>query len=166
MSRPIMPVTPLGIEECMCPSRPKGRTEAARSPHRLRDRRTGCIDGGRGLGRWYFAADLVGSLAFALGSQPTGPNARHGGRCSPVVQDHVHCDRAKRSAGHPDAKVSQEASRRRPHSLHCLRNLVERCFNKLKNARRVATRYDKTAESFLGFIDITSIRLWLRHLST
>lgn len=50
--------------------------------------------------------------------------------------------------------------------LYRLRNLVERCFNKLKNARRVATRYDKTAESFLGFIDITSIRLWLRHLST
>ena len=46
------------------------------------------------------------------------------------------------------------------------RNLIERCFNKLKNARRVATRYDKTAESFLGFIDITSIRLSLRHLST
>lgn len=51
-------------------------------------------------------------------------------------------------------------------SLYRLRNLVERCFNKLKNARRVATRYDKTAESFLGFVDITSIRLWLRHLST
>lgn len=50
--------------------------------------------------------------------------------------------------------------------LYRLRNLVESCFNKLKNARRVATRYDKTAESFLGFIDITSIRLWLRHLST
>jgi transposase len=51
-------------------------------------------------------------------------------------------------------------------SLYKLRNLVERCFNKLKNARRVATRYDKTAESFLGFINITSIRLWLRYLST
>lgn len=51
-------------------------------------------------------------------------------------------------------------------SLYRLRKLVERCFNKLKNARRVATRYDKTAESFLGFVDITSIRLWLRHLST
>lgn len=50
-------------------------------------------------------------------------------------------------------------------SLYRLRNLVERCFNKLKNARRVATRYEKTAESFPGFIDITSIRLWLRHLS-
>ncbi len=35
-------------------------------------------------------------------------------------------------------------------SLYRLRNLVERCFNKLKNARRVATRYDKTAESFLA----------------
>lgn len=51
-------------------------------------------------------------------------------------------------------------------SLYRLRNVIERCFNKLKNARRVATRYDRTAESFLGFIDITSIRLWLRHLST
>jgi transposase len=51
-------------------------------------------------------------------------------------------------------------------TLYRLRNLVERCFNKLKNARRVATRYDKTANSFMGFIDITSIRLWLRHLST
>ena len=48
-------------------------------------------------------------------------------------------------------------------SLYRLRNLVERCFNKLKNARRVAARYDKTPESF---IDITSIRLWIRHLST
>lgn len=51
-------------------------------------------------------------------------------------------------------------------TLYRLRTLVERCFNKLKNARRVATRYDKTAESFPGCIDITSIRLWLRHLST
>ncbi len=51
-------------------------------------------------------------------------------------------------------------------SLYRLRNLVERCFNKLKNARRVATRYDKTAERFIGFIDITSIRLWVRHLLT
>ena len=50
--------------------------------------------------------------------------------------------------------------------LGLIGNLVERCFNKLKNARRVATRYDKTAETFLGFIDITSIRLWVRLLST
>lgn len=51
-------------------------------------------------------------------------------------------------------------------SLYRVRNLVERRFNELKNARRVATRYDKTVESFLDFIDITSIHLWVRHLST
>ena len=45
------------------------------------------------------------------------------------------------------------------------RNPVERCRIKLKNAKRVASRYDKTAERFLGFIDITAIRFWLRHLS-
>ena len=37
--------------------------------------------------------------------------------------------------------------------------MVERCFNKLKNARCLATRYDKTADSYLGFIYNVSIRL-------
>ncbi|WP_414896722.1 IS5 family transposase [Rhodovulum sp. YEN HP10] len=46
------------------------------------------------------------------------------------------------------------------------RNPVERCFNKSKNARRAATRCDRTAERFVAFVDITSIRPWLRHLAT
>lgn len=51
-------------------------------------------------------------------------------------------------------------------TIYTLRNMVERCFNNMKNSRRLATRYDKTADSFLGFIDIACIRLSLRHLST
>ncbi len=47
-------------------------------------------------------------------------------------------------------------------AVYALRNMVERCFNKLKNARRLATRYDKTADSYLGFVHIVSIRLWMR----
>jgi transposase len=47
--------------------------------------------------------------------------------------------------------------------IYALRNMIERCFNKLKNARRLATRYDKTADSYLGFVHIISIRLWVRH---
>ncbi|CAM4128652.1 Transposase DDE domain-containing protein [Palleronia rufa] len=47
-------------------------------------------------------------------------------------------------------------------TLYTLRNLVERCSGKLKNSRRVATRYDKTAASFLGFVDVACIRLWTR----
>ena len=47
--------------------------------------------------------------------------------------------------------------------IHSLRNLVERCFSKLKHSRRLATRYDKTADSFLGFVLLASIRMWIRH---
>ena len=47
--------------------------------------------------------------------------------------------------------------------LYALRNLVERCFSKLKHSRRLATRYDKTPDSDLGFILVASIRLWVRH---
>ncbi len=36
------------------------------------------------------------------------------------------------------------------------RNLIERLFNKLKNWRRVATRYDKSKESYLGFVSSPS----------
>ena len=47
--------------------------------------------------------------------------------------------------------------------VYALRNIVERCFSKLKHSRRLATRYDKTADSFLGFVLVASIRLWIRH---
>lgn len=41
------------------------------------------------------------------------------------------------------------------------RNLIERLFNQLKNWRRVSTRYDKTAESYLDFVALASVKLWL-----
>lgn len=50
--------------------------------------------------------------------------------------------------------------------VYALRNRIERRINRLKNARRLATLYDKTATSYLGFIEIISARLWFRHLST
>jgi len=40
--------------------------------------------------------------------------------------------------------------------IYALRNLVERCFSKLKHSRRLATRYDKTADSYLGFVLVAS----------
>ena len=50
-----------------------------------------------------------------------------------------------------------------PH-LYRARNLVERFFNKIKQCRRIATRYDKLAANYLAFIQLASIRLWLRVL--
>jgi transposase len=46
--------------------------------------------------------------------------------------------------------------------LYRARNLVERFFNKIKPCRRIATRYDKLAANYLAFVQLTSIRLWLR----
>jgi len=42
------------------------------------------------------------------------------------------------------------------------RNPVERFFNKIKACRRVGTRYDKLAANYRAFIQLASIRLWLR----
>jgi transposase len=49
-------------------------------------------------------------------------------------------------------------------AIYALRNIIECCFNQLKNARRLATRYDKTANSYSGFIHVISIRLWMKQL--
>ena len=49
---------------------------------------------------------------------------------------------------------------------HRLRNRVERLVNRLKQFRSVATRYDKTAESFLAFVQLAASRLWLRFVHT
>ena len=41
------------------------------------------------------------------------------------------------------------------------RNVVERCFNRLKQFRAIATRYDKTALSYQAMIDLATLTLWL-----
>jgi transposase len=41
------------------------------------------------------------------------------------------------------------------------RNLVERLINRLKQFRRVATRYDKRAANYAAWITIAAILLWL-----
>ena len=42
---------------------------------------------------------------------------------------------------------------------HLRRNRIERFFNRIKNSRRVATRYDKLIESFVAFVLLATIRL-------
>jgi transposase len=63
--------------------------------------------------------------------------------------------------------IPPKASRKKPIACDFKRyrdrNQIERMFNRLKQFRRIATRYDKTAKSYLGFLSLAAARLWLPH---
>jgi transposase len=73
--------------------------------------------------------------------------------------------RAEIEAAGVEAVIPAKSNRRVPiphdREKHRWRNLVARLFSKLKNWRRVATRYDKTRESYLGFVALAPIKLWI-----
>ena len=66
---------------------------------------------------------------------------------------------------HIRAVIPSTASRKTPRPidrhLYKERHLVENFFCKIKRYRRVATRYEKTAVNYLGFVLFASIRVWL-----
>ena len=68
------------------------------------------------------------------------------------------------------AVIPSIASRKIQHTidkaLYALRNRIERFFNRAKNSRRVATRYDKLIESFAAFVLLASIRIWIKFVHT
>ena len=47
-------------------------------------------------------------------------------------------------------------------ALYAQRHLVECCFSKLKQFRRVATRFEKTARNYRAVVTLAAIVLWLR----
>ena len=65
--------------------------------------------------------------------------------------------------GQPE--IPTKRNRRVHHSVqrpfYALRNRIERCISRLKNCRRVVTRYGHTASSLLGFVQLAVIRLWI-----
>lgn len=48
--------------------------------------------------------------------------------------------------------------------LYTRRNTIERCFNRMKQARGLATRYDKTIQSYQATVTITALLQWIRPL--
>jgi putative transposase len=77
--------------------------------------------------------------------------------------DHLHDAIFERGA---EPVIPPKANRRAPHhydkALYKERNLVERFFNKLKQFRRVATRYDKLLVNYRGFVLLAAIAILLR----
>jgi transposase len=60
------------------------------------------------------------------------------------------------------SKSNRKVQRRCDWWLYKERHLVEYFFLKLKNFRRVATRYDKLDITFAAFVCVASIVLWLK----
>ena len=69
-----------------------------------------------------------------------------------------------------EAAIPSTATRKIQHAvdkaLYALRNRIERFFNRAKNSRRVATRYDKLIESFAAFVLLACIQIWIKFVHT
>jgi transposase len=60
---------------------------------------------------------------------------------------------ARRSNEHRGGPFNRE--------IYRTRNRVERLINRLKQFRRVATRYEKRAENYLAMLTLAAIKIWL-----
>lgn len=67
---------------------------------------------------------------------------------------------------HAAAVIPPRSNRKNPRDYdrhrYKARNLVERCFNQLKQFRRIATRYEKLAAHFAAMVICGCIMLWLK----
>lgn len=52
-----------------------------------------------------------------------------------------------------------------PDYIYRHRNLIERCWSRLKERRAVATRYDKTAASYAAGVAIAASLDWIKYLN-
>lgn len=59
-------------------------------------------------------------------------------------------------------KRNRKVQRHYDADLYKERNIIERFFNKLKQFRRVATRYDKLLANYMGFVKLAAIAIWLK----
>lgn len=58
-------------------------------------------------------------------------------------------------------KANRKVQRQYDKELYKTRHLIENCFEKLKQFRAIATRYDKTARNFLAAIYLVATAIWL-----
>jgi putative transposase len=59
------------------------------------------------------------------------------------------------------SKSNRRVAREHDKELYRERNHVERFFNRIKQYRGLATRYEKTAASYLAMLHLACSRLWL-----
>jgi transposase len=104
------------------------------------------------------AADVTQAEALLDGRQPAAVIGDRGYDSDRLV-------RTIRARG-AEAVIPPKSNRQQPRvydtDRYKDRNLVERFWALAKQYRRVATRYEKTARNFLGFVRVASIMILLR----
>ena len=69
-------------------------------------------------------------------------------------------------ANHCRVVIPSRSNRKTPRTYdRCLykeRHLIENFFSKIKEYRKIATRYDKLADAFLSFVYFAAALIWLR----
>ena len=117
-----------------------------------------------------FEEDLVGGSAFdAYGvplhektlklAQQADAVLADKGYDSDVIVHFVRRD-MKAKAVIPSRRT-RRVKRRHGKRLYKMRNLIERAFNKLKQWRRIATRYDRCDSTFAASIILAIIHIWV-----
>jgi transposase len=76
------------------------------------------------------------------------------------------CIRGQGAIPNSPNRANRKKKYRWTKAVYRQRNLVERFFNKLKQFRHIATRYDKLGATFLAFIQLASIRIFLRSIES
>jgi transposase len=79
--------------------------------------------------------------------------------------DDIRTDLAKRGPVIPP-RSNRKAMIDDDREAYKRRNLIERCVNRLKQFRRIATRYEKTAGAYLSMLCIAATRLWIKTVNT
>lgn len=59
------------------------------------------------------------------------------------------------------SRAGRTVQRRLLRKQYRRRNHAERFVNRIKHFRRVATRYEKTARNFLGFVQLAALFCWI-----
>jgi transposase len=120
-------------------------------------------------------AAVVGAVSVARpgpGRPRTRPEVVIADKGYPSKANRAYLARRRIKAAIPD-RDDQQANRKKKGSaggrppgldreLYRKRNVVERCFNQLKNWRGIATRADKTARNYRAGILIGATLMWLK----
>jgi transposase len=74
----------------------------------------------------------------------------------------LHCIESKNAKAVIPPKANRKEQRAFDRHQYRNRNVIERFFARLKQFRRVATRYDKLASRFASFVELAASMLWLK----